>query len=420
MTAGWRRGTLLSPRHSNRRPAILVAAVVVLGVVIGEVAADVVDSGRAAGRVAAETYDAELIPVIDESTSLANTLHFVRSSAGTLSRTSLERALGELVTGTSENQAELMSLGVPAPTAYSGHLIETALDARAQGARDLAGAVALAIGATSGTQTHASAATLAVKAGKELIAGDADYVDFIRSLPNYSRRGRLPTSRWILDPPSWADSSAMNWVTRLSATPNLQAHEDLVIVAVTLQPPVVRINGLPTTTTAAPTTTTSSTTTTSTTTPSTTLPGVTTSSTTTSTTTSTSTTTTTATMQLPPLSSTSVLPPTQRVSVVLVVANSGNVAVSDIWAAASVVPEATTSTNGKGSAAVERSAAIRIGRLAPGASMVITLPSLKVMTGRQYNLWAAIGTGNVPQGPVTQPPAGVGQLDEVRIKVASG
>src|ERR1019366_1301251 len=135
MTAGWRRGTLLSPRHSNRRPAILVAAVVVLGVVIGEVAADVVDSGRTAGRVAAGTYVAELIPVIDESTSLANTLHFVRSSAGTLNRTSLERALGELVTGTSANQAQLMSLGVPAPTPYSGHLIEIALDARAQGAR---------------------------------------------------------------------------------------------------------------------------------------------------------------------------------------------------------------------------------------------------------------------------------------------
>jgi len=63
---------------------------------------------------------------------------------------------------------------------------------------------------------------------------------------------------------------------------------------------------------------------------------------------------------------------------------------------------------------------VRIGRLAPGASVVVTLPSLKVRTGRQYTLWAAIGTGKLPDGPVTQQPAGAGQLDEVRIKVASG
>jgi hypothetical protein len=126
-------------------------------------------------------------------------------------------------------------------------------------------------------------------------------------------------------------------------------------------------------------------------------------------------------MQLPPSGSTSVLPPTQSVSVVLVVRDSGNVPISDIWASASVVPEIETGSSGKvGPAAVEHSTAVRIGRLAPGTSVVVTLPSLKVRSGRQYTLWAAIGTGKLPQGPVTQQPAGAGQLDEVRIKVASG
>jgi hypothetical protein len=63
---------------------------------------------------------------------------------------------------------------------------------------------------------------------------------------------------------------------------------------------------------------------------------------------------------------------------------------------------------------------MRVGQLTPGASVVITLPSLKVATGNQYALWAAIGTGRLPQGLVTQTPGGVGQLDEVSIKVASG
>lgn len=400
----------------------LVAAVVVLGVIIGEVAADVVDSGRAAGRVAAETYVAELIPVVEDSTGLANTMHLVRNSAATLDRTSLERALGNLVTGTAENRAQLLSLGVPAPTARSGRLLETALDDRSEGARDLAQAVALAISPASGTtQARASAASLVVKAGKALIVGDEDYVNFVRSLPRYSHSGRLPASRWVHSPSSWVDSSAVTWVAQLSTLPKLEAHEDLVIVALTLQPPVVRINGLPTTTTTPPTTTTSSTTTTSTTTTTpTTIPGATTSSTTSTTsTTTTSTSTTTTTTQLPPSSSTSVLPPTERVSVVLVVKNSGNVALSGIWAAASVVPEFTSGPTGKGPATGEHSTAVRIGQLAPAASVVVTLPALEVSTGRQYTLWAAIGTGKIPQGPVTQPPTGVGQLDEVRIKVAS-
>jgi hypothetical protein len=421
MTAAWRRGSLPTARRSNKRIVILVVAVAVLGVIVGEVAADVVGSGHAAGRVAAQSYVAEVIPVVDESTSLAGTLHLVRNGTALVDRTHLERALADLVTGTSDNNAQLQSLAVPAPTARSGRLLESALEARERGARDIAGAVALAIGPTFGTRARSGADALLVAAGQQLIAGDKDYVNFVRSLPRSSGRSRLPASRWILAPASWTASPAAAWLARLSVMPKLQVHEDLVIVALTVEPPVVRITGLPTTTTSPPTTTTSSTTTTSTTPTSTTRPGATTSSTTTSPTTTSSTTTTTTTMQLPPSGSTSVLPPTQSVSVVLVVADSGNVPISDIWASASVVPEIETGSSGKvGPAAVEHSTAVRIGRLAPGTSVVVTLPSLKVRSGRQYTLWAAIGTGKLPQGPVTQQPAGVGQLDEVRIKVASG
>jgi hypothetical protein len=427
MTTGWRRGSFPSARRSSKRIAAVVVAVVVFAVVIAEVAADVVDSRGRAGRVAAQTYVAEVVPVIDESTILASTLHLVRDSTASLDRTDLEGALGRLVAGTSQNLAQLGTLGVPAPTLRSEQLLQATLAARAGAARTLTGAVAFAIGPTSLSsssgsgsggsalaaqvvQARARAAVLIVQAGKDLTLSDRDYRSFVLSLPRSSGRGRLPASRWVTEPASWSKASVTTWVAQLSNMPELQIHEDLVIVAVSVQPPVVRITGLPTTTTIFRTTSTSTTT-------STTVPGATTSSTTTSTTTSTSSTTTT--LQLPPLGSTSVLPPTQRVSVVLVVANTGNVQIAGIWAAASVVPEPSTGGH-PGSRARTRSTVVRIGRLAPAASVEVTLLPLAVVAGGAYTLWASVGTGSLPVEPVTSPPKGVGQIDEVKIKVALG
>jgi hypothetical protein len=112
-----------------------------------------------------------------------------------------------------------------------------------------------------------------------------------------------------------------------------------------------------------------------------------------------------------------VLPPAQRVSVVLVVANTGNSQLADIWAAASLVPVAATGRDRGGST---RSSSLRIGRLASGASIVVTLPALAVSSGRSYTLWASTGTGSLPVGPVTSSPNGLGQTDQVDIRIASG
>ncbi|MGP8163650.1 MAG: hypothetical protein ACLQAN_07775 [Acidimicrobiales bacterium] len=435
MTVGWRRGTFPSARRPTRRFVFVIVGVIVFAIVIAEVAADVVSSGVRASRVAARTYVAEVIPVIDESTMLSSTMHLVRDSTASLDRRALEEDLGSLVAGTSENLAQLGSLGVPAPTPRSQELLRATLAARAFATRTLTGAVALAIGPTAFSAGSASspgggsvgptlptsvvlaragAAKLIVEVGLELVISDRDYRSFVSSLPRASGRSRLPTSRWVTHPESWSKASVTTWVAQLSSRSELQIREDLAIVAVTVQPPVVRVTGLPTTTTIFATTTSTSTSSSTTTLP--TLPG-TTSSTTTST--STPTTSTSTTLQLPPLGSTSVLPPTHQLSVVLVVANAGNVQISGIWAAASVVPAPSAGRPASSSAAT-RSTALRIGRLAPGASVEVTLRPLVVVAGDAYELWASIGTGSLPGGPVTSPPKGVGQIDEVKIKVASG
>ena len=409
-----------------------IAGVIVLAVVVAQVAADVVNSGTRASRVAAQTYVAEVIPVIDESTKLASTVHLVRESATALGRTALEADLGDLVAETSDNLAQLGSLGVPAPSPRSGDLLQAVLAARALAARTLTGAIALAIGPEafsagstsssgggSGSSTlpssaapvRARAVRLVVQAGLEMTISDRDYRSFASSLPRASGRDRLPSSRWITQSASWAEASATSWVARLSSAPALQIRSDLSIVAVTVQPPVVRITGLPTTTFA--TTTSTSTTTLPT------VPVTGTSPTSTSTSTTSTSTSTSTTLQLPPLGSVSVLPPTHQLSVVLVVANSGNVQISGIWAAASVVPDLSASGRPT-SGAPSRSTALRVGLLQPGSSVEVNLPPLSVVAGDAYNLWVSVGTGSLPRAPATTPPKGVGQIDEVKIKVASG
>jgi hypothetical protein len=108
MTTGWRRGSFPSARRSSKRIVVVMVAVVVFAVVVAEVVADVVDSRGRAGRVAAQSYVAEVVPVIDESTMLASTVHLVRNSTASLDRTGLEGALGRLVAGTSENLEQLL------------------------------------------------------------------------------------------------------------------------------------------------------------------------------------------------------------------------------------------------------------------------------------------------------------------------
>lgn len=146
MTAGWRRRSFPPACRSPRRVVLVVVCVLVLAIIVGEVAADVVNSGSLAGRVAAQTYVAEVIPVVEESTMLASLMRLVRNDATSLDRTGLEADLGRLVIGTSTNLAELGTLGVPAPSSRSGQLLKDTLAAHAEAARTLTGAVELAIG----------------------------------------------------------------------------------------------------------------------------------------------------------------------------------------------------------------------------------------------------------------------------------
>ena len=416
MVEGWRRGNLPSARRSNSRVWIVLTLVAVFGIIVAEVALDVVRSGTVVARASSRSYVSEVLPVIDESNALGSSVHLVRNDALSFTRASLEQALGNLVSGTAANSTELETLGVAAPSARSEVLLQEVLAKREGAVRALARAIALAIGQTARDSATSSsvlsrAATLVMQAGASMAASDLYYSEFVRSLPRSSRRGRLPVSKWLGRTSVWAQASALAWVARLSVARALQIRQRLTVLALSVEPPAVRILGLPTTTTTTSTTTTSTTTTTTIVggknTPK---PGA-------KATTTTTSSTTTTTSQIPYSHSTSVLLPSNQISVVLVIANEGNTAISSIWGSAAVVPEASRTASSI-SGGMTRWKTVRIGRLAPGASVVVTLAGLKVAKGESYRLWASVGTGNLPTGAVTSSPGGLGQADEVNIKVS--
>src|ERR1039458_507683 len=97
-------------RRSKRRIVAVIAGVVVAAIVIGEVAADVVDSSGPASVMGDRTYATAVIPLIDESTSLVAWLKDAREQAPRLGRLGVDTALGRLVAGSSQVQEQLAPL----------------------------------------------------------------------------------------------------------------------------------------------------------------------------------------------------------------------------------------------------------------------------------------------------------------------
>lgn len=406
--------------------AVWAVLLVLVAIVAGEVTADVVNSGGPSAEVAAKSYAAAVVPIIEESTTLRLWLTDVRQHAGKLGRLGVETALGRLVSGTHNLELQLANLGIAPPSERAGRLLSDVLARRATAARLVMGGVALAIGPS---RDATGATAILAHAGAEMAGSDGDYARFVSALPPYARRPvSLPSSRWD-SPPEWTTAALAGFAASLSRSASLLIHRSLVIVAISLEPPALRIVGPPA---AAGSTTTSSTTTTSTTT----LPGTATSSslpgattTTTTSTTSTTTSSTTTTLQVPPAGSVSCLQPTTRVSVDVVVANAGNVGAGHVEVSATLTElspppagaarhrkkkpgpthqppscqpgqaAASGSTSAGGRTTPGSAAALSAGRtvrheiasLAAGSSDYVAMPPMAVEGGRAYVLTVQLG-----------------------------
>jgi len=371
------RRTPETHRRDHRRIAIGAAIGIVAAVVVGEVINDIVNSSPPAARRTEATWIAAVAGIIAESNTLAQTLHAVRAHAtdgASYDRETLELALSDLARASSGQATAFETLGFQAPSAMAGTLVADALTGRADGLSELAHGVMLALSARNAAATSTLAA-----AGARLVAADSAYRHAVKLVGHRNVDSGLPDSAWITSPGQWSSSTVGAWARTLSAAPNLQAAPAIAIVAVTLEPPPLRITGLPTTTLPSTSSTTTSSTTTTTTAvgSSTTVPA------TTSTTTSTTTTSTlpgpTTTSQIPPSGSLSIIAATRHVRVIAVIQNTGNVEIRGARVVVLLVPTSR-------SAHQLTSAKQTVPLLEPGASAYLVFAKLPVTRSSSYKL----------------------------------
>ena len=397
-----RRGGLPVAHRSRRAVAAGIVACVLVGIAVGEVAADVVSSATPASLLEERSYVAAVVPVVDESTALEPWLRIVRDRPRSLGREGLFGALARLESGSGAVLQQLDELGIPAPNARSGSLLWRAMSDRVSASR------ALATGVTAAVSGSSSATAALDRAAREIVSSDRVYRAFVRAIPRRAKRRTavLPQSTWA-STANWSPASLSSYAVFLSRAPSLAVREGLSILAFTVEPPVLRIT--PTTTTT--TTTSTSTTTTSTTT----LPRASTSSSsTTSSTTTTSTTTTTTTLQVPPADSTSWLAPTSKLTVVVVVGNTGDAPAGTVTVTASLrlLSHRAPSKNKHARPPLGFQSVKKVlSGLAPGASRDLSLPRLSVVPGTLYRLTVKVSGSRVRRS--------AGESESVKLKVSS-
>ena len=370
-------------RRDRRRITIGIAIIIVVAIVLGEVINDIVKSSPPTAKRTEATWVAAVAGIISESNTLSPTIHAIRAHAtdkASYDRVTIELALRDLARASSEQATSFETLGFQAPTATMGTLVTDALTWRADGLSELAHGVTLAVSSKVGAAGAIAALTAA---GARLVAADAAYKRAVKLVGDKHVDGTLPDSSWITNPRQWSSSAVGAWARGLSAAPNLLATPAIAIVAMTLEPPPLRITGLPAPTvpSTAASTTTSSTTTSTTAGSSTTLPA------------STSTTTSTipgptTTSQIPPLGSVSIIAATSHVRVIVVVQNDGNVAIRGARVVALLVP---LSRSNRGNSSVEHN----VPPLAPDASAYIVFTKLAVARTTTYKL---LVTATLPSG----------------------
>jgi hypothetical protein len=196
----------------------------------------------------------------------------------------------------------------------------------------------------------AVSATGAVQAitgvGQQLIQSDHAYQQVRRTLATIPGGKRLPASIWVPSPVLWGAGAVQTMVNQLTSSPTLAPTVDVVLVAVSvtppLLPPVPSVNGQ---------------------------------------------------QQAPPLAAGAIpIPPTCTVAVTAVVRNEGTVVVTKLPVRATVQPLS-------GGAAFLVKKAVTLG---PGASLAVALPAMPVQPATAYSLTVTLDPPSGQAGPVGQ------------------
>jgi hypothetical protein len=332
-------------------------AILVVVLLIAEVISDAVNDSPQVGQRALASWVAGVQPLLSASSALGEAVHSIEAADASTTRAALDATLATLAGITASNLVDYEDLGIQAPSARDSALVSNVLNFRAAAVTDLERSVTLATtpaAAASAAESSCLAAERSVKAGDGAI-GTLDGV--FRSIRGVSHQ---QFRKWSTYAATLGSAGCSNLVQTLRANHALVLRSALKLVAISVLPSPVQINGVPNPTT---TTTTTlplhSTTTTSTTL----LAGSGTTTTTSSTTTTTTIAATTTTLQIPPQSARSVLPPTSAVTADVLLADTGNAPVRGVTV--------TVEVRGASGAVSERSGSVP--QIAAGASAYLTI-----------------------------------------------
>jgi hypothetical protein len=360
------------PRRSRRRLAPFAPALIISGLVLFLLIGGVLFIGQGSGPFRSsvdQSFAQQADALAVQSNASGASFRSLMSDMPRKSRPPLEQALDALVSGTALAAQEADALTPPSPVGSIGASFQLALADRARAAGDLRHAVngllglaplpsvgaARASGVASTPSGAVPAALSAAQATTAISAilplldeADGAYAGARAALAAGPGNARLVRSRWVRETVIFSAAAVGTLVDELTGSPTLAPDNDVRLVAVRLSPPVVP-SPPPIPGQAAPPPVT---------------PGV------------------------------SVLSPTDRLLVTPSIDNVGNVAEPRLALTVTLQPLP------KGKITILR----RTVSLAPGASVAVSLPSLKVRPGATYGLTVTVN-----------PPAGQTDLSAVSV-----
>jgi len=310
----------LDRRRRRRSPATVIAglvAVIALSVLIG----GALDVGRASGtyrRDVNRSYVAQGAILARQSNTTGAQLRALMGDMATSGRTALRQRLDTLELASSQVAASAAALSPPSPTVNG---FAASLDARARAVNEVRSAVEGLLGSSLSVSR---ATSRIVGAGALLVQADRAYADARRQFQTAPGSAFLPRSVWVSDSRMWEPGPVQTLAQQLTTSPTLAP-----VSRVVLLPDNVRItpSAVPRVTPGGP----------------------------------------------------SILPPTRTLQVTAVIADEGNIAVTDVVASARVTtPQGAA---GRSSALVS---------LSPGASETVVFPKLDVLPGDTCTLTVSV------------------------------
>jgi hypothetical protein len=360
MTVFSRRTIGPKPRRTRAQMIAVGVAILVVVLLVAEVITDAVNDSPQVGQRALASWAAGVEPLLSASSTMGEALHSIDAANASTTRATLDATFATIASTTSSNLAAFEDLGIQAPSARDGALVQHVLASRALAVTDLEESVSLATTPSADAQ---SATASCVEAARAIEAGDGALGTLNRVFQTIRGVSHQQFRKWASYASTLGSAGCSNLVGTLRANHALVLRSALKLVAISVLPSPVQINGVPN-----PTTTTTTTTvplhSTTTSTSSTSIPtGAGTTTTTSSTTTTTTIAVTTTTLQIPSASARSVLPPTRAVTADVVVADAGDTPVRGVTV--------TVGVKGASGGVVARSGSVP--RIEAGGSAYLTI-----------------------------------------------